>query len=146
NFYEEHKAAFRAPEYRKIVLVALTPDTLASSVQVSDDDVRKAYESQVDRFRAPERREIDQITFPSMEEARAAAQRIAAGASFDKIAEERKLSPKDVSLGLVSKRDILDPAIADAAFSLPVGKPSDPIAGRFVTALLRVKRVEAGNE
>src|SRR5262249_42253755 len=48
NFYEEHKAAFRAPEYRKIVLVALTPDTLASSVQVSDDDVRKAYESQVD--------------------------------------------------------------------------------------------------
>jgi len=146
NFFEERKATFRAPEYRKIVLVALTPDTLASSVQVSDDDVRKAYESQVDRFRTAERREIDQIVFPNMEEARAAAQRIAAGTSFDKIAEERNLSLKDVSLGLVSKRDILDPAIADAAFSLSVGKPSDPIAGRFVTALLRVKRIEAANE
>src|SRR5216684_4124535 len=107
TYYEEHKAAFRAPEYRSLVLIALTPDTLASSIAVSDEDVRKAYETQIDRFRTPERREIDQIAFPNIEEANAASARIAAGTAFDKIAEEKKLTAKDISLGLVAKRDIL---------------------------------------
>lgn len=146
TYYEEHKAAFRAPEYRKIVLIALTPDAIAPSIEVSDDDVKKAYDSQADRFHKPERREVDQIPFPTVEEANAAAGRIAAGISFDKIAEERNLKPQDISLGLVAKRDILDPAIADAVFSLAVDKVSPPVAGRFATVLLRVKRVEAASE
>jgi peptidyl-prolyl cis-trans isomerase D len=146
TYYDEHKAAFRAPEYRKIVLIAITPETLAPSIEVSDEDIRKAYENQIDRFRKAERREIDQIAFPTIEEANAAAARIAAGTSFDTIAEERKLTPRDISLGLVSKRDILDPAIADAAFSLAAGKVSQPVAGRFVIVLLHVKSVEAPSE
>jgi peptidyl-prolyl cis-trans isomerase D len=146
TYYEEHKAAFRAPEYRKIVLIALTPETLIPTIEVSDEDIRKAYENQIDRFRKPERREIDQIAFPNVEEANAAAARIAAGTSFDKIAEERKLTPKDISLGLVGRRDILDPAIADAAFSLAPGKISQPVAGRFVIVLLRLKSVEPASE
>jgi peptidyl-prolyl cis-trans isomerase D len=145
-FYDEHKAAFRAPEYRKVVLVVLTPEALASSIEVSDEDVKKAYENQIERFRTPERRELDQIVFPSIEEANAAAARIAAGTSFDKIAEERKLTPKDISLGLVAKREILDPVIADAAFALAAGKVSQPVTGRFVIVLLRVKRVEPATE
>lgn len=146
TYYEEHKAAFRAPEYRKIVLIAFTPETLMSSIEVSDEDIRKAYENQTDRFHKPERREIDQIAFPNSEEANAASARIAAGTSFDKIAEERKLTPKDISLGLVAKRDILDPAIADAAFALAPGKVSQPVASRFVIVLLRVKSVEPASE
>jgi peptidyl-prolyl cis-trans isomerase D len=146
TYYEEHKAAFRAPEYRKIVLIALTPDTLASSIAVSDEDVRKAYEAQIDRFRTPERREIDQIAFPNIEEANAASARIAAGTAFDKIAEEKKLTPKDISLGLVAKRDILDPAIADAAFALAPGQITQPVTGRFVVVLLRLKRVEPASD
>jgi peptidyl-prolyl cis-trans isomerase D len=146
TYYEEHKAAFRAPEYRKIVLIALTPEVLAHSIEVSDEDVRQAYEKQSDRFRKPERREVDQIPFTNPEEAKAASARIAAGTSFDTIAEEKKLTPKDIALGLVAKGDILDPAIADAAFSLAPGKISQPVAGRFVVVILRVKRVEAGSE
>jgi peptidyl-prolyl cis-trans isomerase D len=146
TYYEEHKAAFRAPEYRKIVLIALTPEALIPTIEVSDEDVRKAYENQIDRFRKPERREIDQIPFPTIEEANAASARIAAGTSFDKIAEEKKLTPKDISLGLVAKREILDPAIADAAFSLAIGKVSSPVAGRLAVVLLRLKSVEAASE
>jgi peptidyl-prolyl cis-trans isomerase D len=146
TYFEEHKAAFRAPEYRKLVLIALTPETLASAIEVSDEDVRQAYEKQIERFRKPERREVDQIPFTNAEEAKAASARIAAGTPFDTIAEEKKLTPKDIALGLVAKGDILDPAIADAAFALAPGKISQPIAGRFVIVILRVKRVEAGSE
>jgi peptidyl-prolyl cis-trans isomerase D len=146
TYFEEHKAAFRAPEYRKLVLIALTPETLASAIEVSDEDVRQAYEKQIERFRKPERREVDQIPFTNAEEAKAASARIAAGTPFDTIAEEKKLTPKDIALGLVAKGDILDPAIADAAFALAPSKISQPIAGRFVIVILRVKRVEAGSE
>jgi peptidyl-prolyl cis-trans isomerase D len=146
TYYEEHKAAFRAPEYRKIVLITLTPEVLAPSIEVTDEDLRKAYENQIERFRTPERREIDQIVFPNIEEANAASVRITAGTSFDKIAEEKKLTPKDISLGLIAKREILDPAIADAAFALAAGKVSQPIAGRVVVVLLRLKRVEPASE
>lgn len=55
-YFDEHKAAFRAPEYRKIALITLTPEGLAASIEVSDEDVKKAYESQIDRFRIPEKR------------------------------------------------------------------------------------------
>ncbi|HXM30728.1 MAG TPA: peptidylprolyl isomerase, partial [Xanthobacteraceae bacterium] len=116
TYYEEHKAAFRAPEYRSLVLIALTPETLALTIEVSDEDVRQAYEKQIARFRKPERREVDQIPFTNPDEAKAASARIAAGTPFDTIAEEKKLTPKDIALGLVAKGDILDPAIADAAF------------------------------
>jgi len=35
---------FRAPEYRKIETVTVTPAELAKWMEVSDDDIKKAYE------------------------------------------------------------------------------------------------------
>ncbi len=146
TFYEERKTSFRAAEYRKVVLLALTPETLASAVEISDADIKKLYESSADRFTNPEKRELDQIGFPNTEEAAAASARIASGVSFDSVAAERKLTAKDTTLGTVTKRDMLDRTVADAAFALPVGKVSTPIAGRFGTILVRVKKIEPGDE
>src|SRR5258707_1047304 len=39
KYFEERKAAFRAPEFRKITLVVLTPEDLASRTEVSDADL-----------------------------------------------------------------------------------------------------------
>jgi peptidyl-prolyl cis-trans isomerase D len=145
-YYEANKADFRAPEYRSVVVVTLTPETVAPWVQVSDEDLRAAYESRRERYAAPERREIEQIVFPSVEQAKAAADRIAAGTPFQEIAKERGLDPKDVSLGLLAKRDILDKAVADAAFALEAGKVSAPVAGRFGAVLVRVAKIEPASE
>ncbi len=65
-----------------------------------------------------------------MEEATAARARIASGLSFDDLAKERGLKPSDVELGLVSKSEIIDPAVANAAFTLPSGEVSEPVAGQ----------------
>jgi peptidyl-prolyl cis-trans isomerase D len=46
----------------------------------------------------------------------------------------------------VTKADIIDPAIADAAFSLKAGETSPPIKGRFGTVLLQVGKIEPGEE
>jgi len=145
KYYEEHKAQFRAPEYRKIEILTLSAQDLARNVQVPDAEARPYYEKHRDQFGTPEKRHVEQIVFPNAEEARAAADRIAKGAKFDEIATERGLKPQDVDLGLVSKSDLLDSAVADAAFSLSEGGVSGPVAGRFGTVLVHVSKIEAGH-
>src|SRR5436305_11708248 len=39
KYFEERKVVFRAPEFRKITLVVLTPEDLASRVEVTDADL-----------------------------------------------------------------------------------------------------------
>lgn len=142
TFYEEHKALFRAPEFRKLQLLVLTPDVMAASIEVPDAELKKLYDAHKDRFVTPEKREVQQIVFQKPEEAAAASSSLNSGLSFDALAQERKLTQKDISLGLVTKRDILDPAVANAAFSLAVDQVSAPVTGRFGTVILRVKKIE----
>jgi len=146
TYFNERKAAFRAPEYRKLVVLPLTPESMAADIKISDDDLQQAYESVRDRLGAPERREVDQIVFANAEEANAAAKRIADGAKFDEIVTERGLKPSDISLGTVAKREILDPGVADAVFGLEPGAVSAPVKGRFGTVIARVNKIEPGKQ
>jgi peptidyl-prolyl cis-trans isomerase D len=145
-YFEDHKTLFRAPEYRKIVFVAVTPDEIGKWTDVSDEDARKVFEQRRDKLGTPERREVQQIIFPNIEEATAARNRIASGLSFDDLAKERGLSPSDIDLGQIAKSAIGDPAIADAAFSLSSGEVSQPAQGKFGVALVKVGKIEPGSE
>jgi peptidyl-prolyl cis-trans isomerase D len=146
SYFEDHKTQFRAPEYRKISFAVITPEAIGKWATVSDEDARKIFEERKDKLATPERRQVSQIVFPSVEEAQAARSRIASGLSFEDLAKERGLNPADVDLGTVAKSGILDPAVADAAFSLNPGDVSEPVKGRFGTALVKVGKIEPGNQ
>ena len=133
---------FRAPELRKIVIVALITGEQARWGEMSVEDRRRAYEQRKPRYSTPERRQIQQIVFPNLDEAKAAAERIAKGEMFDAIAKERGLSETDIDLGTVTKATMIDRAVADAAFSLKEGEVSAPVQGRFGTVLVRVLKIE----
>jgi len=146
KYFEERKARFRAPEYRKMVLLPISVDELARGIEVSDDDARRVYDDHPERFGSAERREIKQIVFQKADDARAAADRIAAGGAFAAVAAEFGKKDQDiVDLGLVTKAAVFDRAIADAAFALPEGGTSAPIAGRFGTSLVLVAKIEPGH-
>ena len=143
-FFEDHKTQFRAPEYRKIAFVVINPEEIGKWTEVSDEDARKIFEQNRERLGTPEKREVSQIVFPNEGEAQAARGRITSGTSFDDLAKERNLNLSDVDLGLIAKSAIIDPAIADAAFSLPSGEVSQPIQGRFGVALVKIGKIEPG--
>jgi peptidyl-prolyl cis-trans isomerase D len=145
-YYDEHKAQFRAPEYRKIAFVAITPEDIGKWSQISDEDAKKVFDLRKDKFGSPEKRQVAQIVFPNMEEAQTARSRITSGTSFDDIAKERNLAAADVDLGFVAKSGILDPAIADAAFALPSGEVSQPVQGKFGVALVKVGTIQPAIE
>jgi peptidyl-prolyl cis-trans isomerase D len=145
-YFDEHKTQFRAPEYRKLSFVAITPEEIGKWSEVSDEDARKTFEQRRGKLGTPERREVSQIVFPNAEEATAARNRITSGMSFDDLAKERGLNPSDVDLGLIAKSAIIDAGIADAAFSLPSGDVSQPVQGRFGVALVKIGKIEPGVE
>src|SRR6202034_3550002 len=144
GYFDDHKAQFRAPEYRKLAFVAITPEESGKWTEVSDEDARKLFESRRDKLGTPEKREMSQIVFPNVEEATAARNRITSGLSFDDLAKERGLGPADVNLGEITKSEIIDKAIADAAFSLPSGEISQPVQGSFGVALVKIGKIEPG--
>ena len=143
-YFEDHKAQFRAPEYRKIAFVVVTPEDIGKWTEVSDEDAKKIFEQRRNQLGTPEKREVSQIVFPNMEEAAAARARLTSTTSFDDLAKERNLNLADGDLGMVAKSAILDPAVADAAFSLPSGEFSQPVQGRFGVALVKVGKIEPG--
>ncbi len=142
KYFDARKILFRAPEYRKVVTVTVTPQELAKTIEVSDADVQKNYQQNLKNYSTPERRHVEQIVFPNMAEAQAASQRIKSGTSFAALAAERKLKPSDIDLGIVAKTDIVDPKVADAAFSLKAGEVSPPVAGRFGAVIVTVLQIE----
>src|SRR3954466_4013534 len=145
-YFEDHKSQFRAPEYRKISFAVITPEEIGKWATVSDEDARKIFEERRDKLSTPERRQVSQMVFPNVEEAQAARGRIASGLSFDDLAKERGLSASDIDLGTIAKSAIIDPAIADAAFSLAADETSQPVQGRFGTVLVKVGKIEPGTQ
>jgi peptidyl-prolyl cis-trans isomerase D len=143
KYFEDNKFLFRAPEYRSIVLMTAMPADLANPDKVSDEDAKRYYELNLARFGTPERREIQQIVFPNADEAQAAAAKVGETLSFEALAKERGLEPKDIDLGLLAKSDIIDRAIADAAFALKEGEVSQPVKGSLVTVLIKVVKIDA---
>lgn len=142
TFFNERRGEFRAPEYRAVNVMALDAASLAKPASISDADARQAYEQQKAKYGTPERRTIQVINFPSPAEAEAAAAKLKEGTTFEALAAERNVSPESLELGTFTKAEMLDQAVADAAFALDQGATSAPITGRFGPVLVRVTQIQ----
>src|SRR6202046_419887 len=89
GYFDDHKAQFRAPEYRKIAFVAITPEEIGKWSDVTDEDAKKLFEQRRAKLGTPERRQLWQIVFPNAEEAAAARNRLNSETSFEDLAKER---------------------------------------------------------
>jgi peptidyl-prolyl cis-trans isomerase D len=146
TYYDQRKASYRAPEFRGFDLLLVSPASLAKPADVSDDDAKAVYEKEKDtRFATPEKRKLQQIVFPTEAEAAEAEAKLKGGESFDELAKSRKLTDADLDLGEVTKADIFDHAIGDAAFALPANGVSDVVKGQFGYLLVRVLSITPGS-
>ncbi len=145
GYYDNHQSKFTQPEFRKVGILAVTPETVKDQVEITETDLRGAYEASKEQLGKPERRQLQQIPFPDLAAANAAYQKIQSGTDFLALAKEQGVSESDINLGNVSRAELADPTIADAAFSLEVNKVSEPITGKLGSVvLLRVTAIEPG--
>jgi peptidyl-prolyl cis-trans isomerase D len=146
KYFDERKVLFRAPEYRKVTLLSLTPADIAKPETITDEEAKAFFDKNQSSFGTPEKRELRQMAFPTAEEAAAAADKLSKGMSWADLVKERNLKESDLDLGVVTKADIIDPAVADAAFALKSGETSTPVKGAFGSVILQVGKIEPGSQ
>ena len=142
-WYDANPAAFAIPESRDLTYVWLAPAMLADQVELSDDDLRTAFEARADQYRRPERRMVDRLGFADMAAAEAAKAALDSGEkSFDDLLAERGLTEADVDLGAVIPGDLTGPAAA-AVFGLADTGIAGPTESAVGPALFRVNAILA---
>ncbi len=145
ELYEANKSRYMTPEYRKFQSLTLTLDDLKKQVQVSDEEIAKAYEETKESYDTPETRRIQQIAFKDKATAEAARKALVDGTkTFGDVAKDAGAKDSDVDLGLVNKKALIDPKVADAAFALAKDTYSEVVEGLFATVILRVTQIEPG--
>jgi peptidyl-prolyl cis-trans isomerase D len=156
-YYRAHQSQFRVPERVKLQYLVLDAAAMAPKQAPSEDDLRQLYESEIDRFTQPERRDVRHILItvdPNADAAAAEAskarimairKRIESGEDFAKVAKEVSQDPGSAAqggdLGFIEK-GLMDPAFDQAAFALKQGQLSEPVRTRFGYHLIQVTKIE----
>ena len=139
-FIKTHPQNFSTPAYRELTYAEISPESLAPSIKVTQQQLQSEYELNLNKYQVPEKRTVEQITFPDIKSAAAAAKRLGKGFSFEDLAAARGLKANDIDLGSVSEKD-LGGARGTVAFSLKPGQVSQPVKGTFGYVLLKVTAI-----
>ena len=147
GYFDEHKAQFRAPEYRKIAFVVITPEEIGKwsrgfrrgrqkTVRAAPRQARNAGKARGVADRVPEH--------GGSRTRRGAASPPAL--SFDDLAKERGL--KSVRRRPRHGREIRHPRSRDRGRGVfaASGEVSQPVQGKFGVALVKVGKIEPGVE
>ena len=142
--YEANLRQFVVPEYRKIAALVLTVDDLKKEIIVSDEKLKEDYERTKDSYDTPERRRVQQIAFKDKTAAEEGKKALAGGKTFRDVAKDAGATEADINLGMVTKKQLIDKIIAEAAFKLERDTVSEVIEGRFKPVILRVIEIVPG--
>lgn len=145
TWFDERKATYAAPEFRKIAYVKLEPAALSDPSAITDEQVQEEYDRNKARFTTPETRTIEQVVFPSAEAAQAARNSLNGGGTFEEVIAAAGKTPQDVLLGTFARDTVPDAAIAESAFALSEGGVSDVVNGAFGPVLVRVTAITPEN-
>lgn len=115
-YLAEHQSEFRTVETRKVQLLDLSMASLAATKTIPEDAIAAEYEKVRASLTTPERRTIEQVSLtPDLVTTFEAG--LAAGTDFGTLIADAGLTPS--SLGTLSKADVTDTRLAEAAFALP---------------------------
>ncbi len=141
TFYDENPAAFTSPEYRTFQILEIRADDFREGLQVPEEELQRLYELNKPRlYDVPETRTIYQITFDTETDAQAAVASLRQGKPFENIATERGLTLSSVTFEDAQKSQILDPAVAEAAFQgdLEEGSITEPVQSLFGWTVVQI--------
>jgi peptidyl-prolyl cis-trans isomerase D len=152
-YYDSHRAEFQIPEKRSIGVIVLDPDKVAAAVPVTDAELQKEYNANLDKYRVAERVNVRHILIKSDPSNDAAAKakaenilkQIQSGGDFAKLAKENSQDTGSAQnggeLGWIGKGQTV-PEFEKAAFSLQPGQTSGLIKTMYGYHILQVEQHE----
>jgi peptidyl-prolyl cis-trans isomerase D len=141
-FYRSSRARYTIPERRVIRYAVFGQENVAAQSQATEAEVQAAYRSNP-AYAARETRRLSQVVLPEAQ-ARAVAQKVAAGTPFAAAAAQVGRSAADIALGANSREEYAgksSPAVAAAVFGAAKGATVGPVRGPFGWHVVKVEDV-----
>ncbi|MFN3232739.1 MAG: SurA N-terminal domain-containing protein [Alphaproteobacteria bacterium] len=128
-YYDAQINDYMRPEYRALTFLRLTPESVASQVEVTEAMIQEAYDDGYAGGETAATRKLNQIMVDSEEEARSLYESIANGADFMETATSAGLSSAEAALGDVERSAIeyLGEDAVNVAFSADRGTVTEPV-------------------
>lgn len=141
NFDKDPGVQKQLDEARKEILIkAYLRKEIEDTVKVTDEDAKKYYDANKEKFKEPEKINISHILVDNEAEAKDIMAKLKSGAEFATLAKERS---KDASkekggeLGFIAKGQTA-PEFEQAAFALQPGQISDIVKTQFGYHIIKV--------
>ena len=159
-YYDRNSASYKTPEQRDIDVIVVSQSTIAGGVTVPEAELRRIYESSLDRFRTEERVKCRHILLYTMnkseqEKAKAKAKaedllkQLKAGADFATLAkansEDQATAVKGGELGWVTREQLVS-NFANVAFALKPGELSGVVETPYGYHIIQVEEKEPGHQ
>ena len=155
EYYNKNKAMFRTPAKKSFAYMIFDPIQIATTVQISDADLHKAYEANLDQFRVAERAQARHILFMTDDkkkndaEVKAKAEgvlkQLRGGADFAEMAKKNSEDPgsgsKGGDLGWVTRGQMVKP-FEEAVFSQKPGVIGDLVKTQYGYHIVQVTERE----
>lgn len=141
-FYRSSRARYTIPERRVIRYAVFGPENVAAQSQATEAEIQAAYRSNP-AYAARETRRLSQVVLPEAQ-ARALAQKVAAGTAFAAAAAQAGRSATDIALGANTREEYAaksSPAVAAAVFGAAKGATVGPVRGPFGWHVVKVEDV-----
>lgn len=146
TWFDEVKSRYDAPALRSARIGSIDPQMFLDEIEVSDAEIKTAYQDRIDEFTTPERRHVRQMVFDDAAVAGTAFERVSGGEDFAAVAQDLLgWSELDTQLGPVTRSD-LDEALAEQVFATAVGNIAGPVESAFGVHVLAVDEIIAGGE
>lgn len=130
RFYDNHADLFKTPEFRHIKAVIMTTDTVAGTIEVSDDILHKLYDMQARTYNVPETRSLQVLSFTDQSKAQDAANSWKNGSNWDALI---KAYPDAIPATpeKIRQSDLPNAELAQAAFAAPEQTVQGPVHTAF---------------
>lgn len=155
TFFEGHKEKYKTEAMVKVRYLYFNPDTYASRMTISDEELQEYYNENREAFKIPKTVEARHILFRVDENATPEAVKkiqehaldilklAKEGKDFAELAKQYSEGPTRDSggyLGTFKKEDMVQP-FADMAFSLKAGEIGEPVRTQFGWHIVKVEKV-----
>jgi peptidyl-prolyl cis-trans isomerase D len=142
-YLRAHPAQFSTPEYRDVTFGYIAPQDVMGQVNVTPEQIKQQYDTNSATYVIPERRDLEQLTFSSEAQARAARAKIDTGQSFAEVATSLGKRPADISIGSLTQKDLPD-ARGAAAFASSTPGVTQPVQTAFGWFILNITKITPG--
>jgi peptidyl-prolyl cis-trans isomerase D len=145
RWYENHMDTYSTPEYRRIKLVVLSPDSVSQEITISEDDIKASYEAHKASFTTPERRSVQVILANDETKAGTLAAKFQAGADWAAMQEEAsRLGASAVELNDAPIAEFPVDELAKAVFAAQLNIVPAPIKSPLGWHVIKVTAIVPG--